>query len=97
MILTMKVLQPNLCKNVLEHWLQEYKVDGFRFDFTKGFTQKLRLHWMAGAYDAGRIAILKDYNNYIKSIDPNACGILEHFCADQEEKELAGGRNDVME
>lgn len=77
-------------KNVLKHWLQEYKVDGFRFDFTKGFTQKATVTLdAAGAYDAGRIAILKDYNNYIKSIDPNAYVILEHFCADQEEKELA--------
>ena len=25
---------------VVEHWLKEYKFDGFRFDFTKGFTQK---------------------------------------------------------
>ncbi|MCB4235627.1 hypothetical protein LDL59_12465 [Kaistella anthropi] len=24
---------------VIEHWIKEYKVDGFRWDLTKGFTQ----------------------------------------------------------
>ena len=27
-------------KNVLKFWMEEYKVDGFRFDLSKGFTQK---------------------------------------------------------
>lgn len=27
-------------KRVLSYWLTEYKVDGFRFDLTKGLTQK---------------------------------------------------------
>src|SRR5687768_915293 len=26
---------------VTQHWLQEYKIDGFRFDLSKGFTQTL--------------------------------------------------------
>ncbi|MFT3903251.1 MAG: alpha-amylase family glycosyl hydrolase [Niabella sp.] len=77
-------------KDVLKFWIDEYKIDGYRFDFSKGFTQKATTTLdAAGAYDASRIAILKDYNNYIKSIDPNAYVILEHFCADAEEKELA--------
>lgn len=77
-------------KDVLKFWLDEYKVDGFRFDFTKGFTQKPSNSIDAmSAYDASRIIILKEYNNFIKSIDPNAYVILEHLCADEEEKELA--------
>ncbi|MFT4095150.1 MAG: alpha-amylase family glycosyl hydrolase [Niabella sp.] len=79
-------------KDVLKFWLQEYKVDGYRFDFTKGFTQKVTsTNDELSAYDASRIAILKDYNTYIKSIDPDAFVILEHFCADAEEQELASG------
>lgn len=27
-------------KNVFEFWMKQYKVDGFRFDLSKGFTQK---------------------------------------------------------
>jgi 1,4-alpha-glucan branching enzyme len=78
-------------KNVVKFWMQEYKIDGFRFDLAKGFTQKNSgtdvSAW--GAYDASRVAIWKDYNNYIKSIDPNLYVILEYFAADQEETELA--------
>ncbi len=82
-------------KNVLQFWMQEYRVDGFRFDLSKGFTQTNYgtsdasvAAW--SGYDAGRIAIWKDYNNFIKSVDPNNFYvILEHFAADTEEKELA--------
>ena len=81
-------------KNVMKFWMQQYKVDGFRFDLSKGFTQKNSgtsdaavTAW--SAYDAGRVAIWKDYNAYMKSIDPNFYVILEHFAADDEEKELA--------
>lgn len=78
-------------KNVLDFWLKEYKIDGYRFDFTKGFTQKqTSTIEQMGTYDPDRIAILKDYNNHIKSKDPSAYVILEHFCEDKEEKELAG-------
>lgn len=83
-------------KNVMKFWMQEYKIDGFRFDLSKGFTQTNYGTSDASvsawsSYDAGRIAIWKDYNNYIKSIDPNNFYvILEHFAADNEEKELAG-------
>ena len=56
--------------------MQEYKVDGFRFDLSKGFTQKNSGTTDAGvgswgAYDASRVAIWKEYNNYIKSLDAN--------------------------
>lgn len=77
-------------KNVLKFWMQEYKIDGFRFDLSKGFTQKVSTDDASfSAYDASRIAIWKDYNNFIKGIDPNFYVILEHFAVDQEEQELA--------
>ncbi|WP_432328415.1 alpha-amylase family glycosyl hydrolase [Mucilaginibacter sp. P25] len=83
-------------KNVLKFWMTEYKIDGFRFDLSKGFTQVNYGTSDAAVnawsqYDASRVAIWKDYNNYIKSIDNNNFYvILEHFAANQEEKELAG-------
>ena len=81
-------------KKVMEYWMKEYKVDGFRFDLSKGFTQKNSGTTEAGvtawsAYDASRVAIWKDYNNHIKSIDPDFYVILEHFGSNQEEKELS--------
>src|SRR5690606_26716487 len=58
---------------VLEHWLQEYRIDGFRFDLSKGFTQtntciggNCDVHQM-GMYDASRIAILKGYYDTVQT------------------------------
>ena len=79
----------NYIKRSLGYLLTEYNVDGFRFDLTKGFTNNKSNESTASNYDASRIAILKGYNDYIRSIDPNAVVILEHFCSDSEEKELA--------
>jgi len=78
-------------KNVMKFWMQEYRIDGFRFDLAKGFTQKTSNDDASfSAYDESRIAIWKDYNNYIKSIDTNNFYvILEHFADASEERVLA--------
>ncbi|HTQ65756.1 MAG TPA: alpha-amylase family glycosyl hydrolase [Puia sp.] len=75
---------------VLQFWLTEYKMDGFRFDFTKGFTQKQTTNDNdLSAYDTGRISILTRINNYVHSVVPDAYVILEHFAVNQEELVLA--------
>jgi hypothetical protein len=75
----------------LKFWLTEFKVDGFRFDLSKGFTQKNTLGntsaW--GMYDASRIAILAGYADTVWKINPKAYVILEHFAENTEEKELS--------
>lgn len=77
-------------KDVMKFWMQQYKIDGFRFDLSKGFTQKQSTDdAQFRLYDAGRVAIWKDYNGYIKSLDPNFYVILEHFAEESEEKVLA--------
>jgi glycosidase len=78
-------------KNCLKYWIEEYKVDGFRFDLSKGFTQKNTDGNVGawGQYDAARVAIWKDYANFIWSVDPDNYVILEHFADNSEEKELA--------
>ncbi len=78
-------------KKVLEYWITEFRFDGFRFDLSKGFTQK-NTGDNVGAwsqYDASRITILKDYADFIWSIDSTNYVILEHFADNTEEKELA--------
>lgn len=77
-------------KNVMKFWMTQYKIDGYRFDLSKGFTQKVSTDDASfAAYDASRVAIWKDYNSFIKSVDANNFyTILEHFAVDQEEKEL---------
>ena len=73
--------------DVLKYWLEEYKVDGFRFDLTKGLVQNPS-NYDAGGYSAERIGILTGYANTIRSVEPDAYIIFEHFCAASEEKEL---------
>lgn len=72
--------------SVCRYWIEEFRVDGFRFDFTKGFTNTSGDGW---AYDASRIAILNRLGNRIRSYKPDAILILEHFAANNEERELA--------
>lgn len=79
----------NFVKRNLQFLLEEYKIDGFRFDLTKGFTQKNSSEATASNYDASRVAILKDYNTAVKAIKADAYVILEHFADDREETELA--------
>jgi hypothetical protein len=75
---------------VNRYWIEEYKIDGYRFDLSKGFTQVNSLtntdFW--GQYDASRIRLLKRMANYIWSIDSDSYVILEHFAANNEEQEL---------
>ena len=73
--------------DVLEYWMEEYNVDGFRFDLTKGFVQNPG-NYDAGGYSAQRIGILKHYAETIRAVDQNAYIIFEHFCDQSEETEL---------
>lgn len=71
---------------VNHHWLSNYNVDGFRFDFTKGFTNTPGDGW---AYDASRISILKRMADEIWQINNEAYVILEHLADNSEEIVLA--------
>jgi glycosidase len=70
-------------------WLEEYNLDGYRFDFTKGFTNVVG---DGGAYDASRIALLTRMYDEIRAVDPSAYVILEHFAPNSEETELINYR-----
>jgi glycosidase len=73
-------------KNVIKFWMQEYKIDGFRFDLAKGFTQKSSTDdGVFAAYDGSRVAIWKDYISTMKSVDPKVYITLELFANDSEE------------
>ncbi|MCF8367845.1 MAG: T9SS type A sorting domain-containing protein [Bacteroidales bacterium] len=75
----------------LKFWLEEFNVDGYRFDLSKGFTQTNTLgnvnQW--GQYDQSRINILEAYADSIWAINEDAYVILEHFADNSEEKVLA--------
>lgn len=82
---------------VVEHWLQEYKLDGFRFDLSKGFTQNATCDGNGGNcnvgawgnYDASRVAIWKRYYDTVQNKSNGAYVILEHFADNNEELELS--------
>ena len=78
-------------KENLKYLLEEYHIDGFRFDLTKGFTQRSGTE---GSYDDQRIAILKGYYDTIYETNPHAVMICEHLVGGQEEIELGGYRRD---
>lgn len=72
----------------LEYLIEEYKVDGFRFDLTKGFTNTPSDESSASREDQSRVNILDGYCRRVKAADPNAVVILEHFCDDGEQISL---------
>ena len=78
-------------KRVIKHWIEEYKIDGFRWDLTKGFTQNCGPNddGCTNSYQADRVAILKEYADYSWSLDPNHYVIFEHLGGDTEESEWA--------
>ena len=76
---------------VIKQWIEEYKIDGFRWDLTKGFTQVCTAADEActNRYQQDRVDILKKYADYSWSLDPTHYTIFEHLGSDAEEKEWA--------
>ncbi len=79
-------------KQTMQYFLSEFKIDGFRFDLSKGFTQNntsgnVEL-W--GKYDQSRVDILTEYRDFLLvNNDDDIYLILEHLSENQEEKALA--------
>ena len=76
-------------KRMLRYWIEEYHVDGYRLDLSKGLTQTQSNEQSATYYDASRISYLTEYYEAARDANPDVMFILEHFCADKEEQELA--------
>ncbi|MDN5204652.1 DUF4961 domain-containing protein [Fulvivirgaceae bacterium BMA10] len=76
--------------SVNRYWIEEYHFDGFRFDLSKGFTQKNNPNDVAAwsAFDQSRIDILSRMAQEIWSYAPSAYVILEHFADASEESVL---------
>ena len=86
----------NYTKRVVKHWIEEFKIDGFRWDLTKGFTQECAAgdDNCTNGYRADRVALLKSYADYSWSLDPTHYVIFEHLGTDAEEKEWANYKID---
>lgn len=79
-----------LIDSINSFWMSEFKVDGFRFDFTKGLsnTPYGASSW-GSEYDASRISNLKRMADEIQKRKPGALMICEHLADNSEETELA--------
>jgi glycosidase len=71
------------------HWISEFKIDGYRYDLAKGFTQTASNESTVGNYDQSRIDNLSRMANVLWSKFPDTYVILEHFAANSEETVLA--------
>lgn len=70
-------------QRTIEHWMNEFKIDGFRWDLTKGFTQNCpsgsNQESCTNGYQADRVAKLKQYADMQWAIDPTFYVIFEHL------------------
>ena len=79
----------DMFKRMVQYWITEYKIDGYRLDLTKGLTQTVSNESTASNYDQSRIDNITEYYNAAKAVKSDVMFILEHFCADNEENQLA--------
>lgn len=81
-------------QRVVEQWISEYKIDGFRWDLTKGFTQNCTTsdEGCTGSYQQDRVDVLKMYADYQWNLDPSSYVIFEHLGTDGEESQWANYR-----
>ncbi|HAH55275.1 MAG TPA: alpha-amylase [Flavobacterium sp.] len=80
-------------KRVVKQWIEEYKIDGFRWDLTKGFTQNCTSgDACTNSYQQDRVDVLRDYADYSWGLDPTHYAIFEHLGNDSEEQQWANYR-----
>ncbi len=76
-------------KDVLQYWLKEFKVDGFRFDLVKGLGNNSSYGGDTEKYNQSRVDRMKLLHSYIKEINPNAYHINENLAGASEENAMA--------
>ncbi|MGM5469474.1 alpha-amylase family glycosyl hydrolase [Flavobacteriaceae bacterium LMO-SS05] len=73
-------LTKNYVKRVIKHWVEDFKIDGFRWDLTKGFTQNCAGNeGCTNDYNSDRVTVLKEYADYSWLLDPDHYVIFEHL------------------
>lgn len=89
-------LTQNYVERVVQHWIENFKIDGVRWDLTKGFTQNCTANdeGCTNSYQQDRVDILKQYADFSWSLDPNHYVIFEHLGEDSEEQQWANYRID---
>jgi len=70
------------------YWLETFRLDGFRFDLSKGFASNVNNRSLLDGENPRRIANLKRMVDTIREYDDSAYVILEHFAANSEQRKL---------
>lgn len=78
----------DMFKRMVQYWINEYKIDGYRLDLTKGLTQTSSSEATASNYDQSRIDNITAYYDAAKAVKNDVMFILEHFCEYSEELAL---------
>jgi 1,4-alpha-glucan branching enzyme len=81
-------------QRVVGYWLNNYHIDGYRFDLAKGFTPTNTCDALGnncnvttwGNYDASRVAIWDTIYNQQQRVSPNSYCILEMFADNSEQQ-----------
>jgi glycosidase len=88
----------NYVQRVIKQWVEEYKIDGLRWDLTKGFTQNCPSNVVGGQENCtgskqqDRVDVLRKYADYSWNLDPNHYVFFEHLGGNDEEQQWANYR-----
>lgn len=87
-------------QRAIEYWITEFRIDGFRWDLTKGFTQNCtgsQQEACTNTYQADRVEVLQSYADHQWNLNPEFLIIFEHLgvgSSRQEEEIWANYRKD---
>lgn len=80
-------------RDVLKYWIEEYKIDGYRFDLVKGLGNNSSYSnngdAATNAFNQSRIDNMRDLQLAIEAVKPDAYFINENLAGAQEENAMA--------
>lgn len=76
-------------KDCVKYWVEEYKVDGYRFDLVKGLGDNNSYGSGTDSYNASRVVRMTNIHNALKEVKPDAYFINENLAGAKEENEMA--------
>ncbi len=85
-----------LVNRALEYWITEYKIDGYRFDLAKGFTQTPSTTTTVENFDGTRIDNLFRYYDHIIPRFPGTYMILEFLGQQRSEEQIYANKGFLL-
>ena len=80
-------------KDVVQYWIREYHVDGYRFDLVKGLGDNDSYanngDGATNAYNKSRVENMHRIQQWMQEVNPDALFINENLAGAQEENEMA--------